>query len=53
MKVKELPGAPWDEAYVRDLLLDDGYDLVIANGFEYTRENKQRTDQARNLLNGR
>jgi hypothetical protein len=49
---KELPGAPWAEAYIVRLLLKDGFDLVIANGYEYTRETKTRTQRALDVLNG-
>jgi len=51
IKTKELPGAPWAEAYIVKLL-KDGFDLVIANGYEYTRETKIRTQRALGVLNG-
>lgn len=50
--MKVLPGAPWDEHYIAWLLQHEGHDLVIANGFEYTRAEKARTPRACAVLNG-
>ena len=51
-RIKVLPGAPWDESYILDLLVKEGYDVVLANGWEYNREEKKRTPRARAALNG-
>ena len=53
-RVKELPGAPWDEAYVLELLSRRGWDVVVANGYEYTLhpEARVRTERAQRILNG-
>jgi hypothetical protein len=50
--VKVLPGAPWDEYHILRLLECDGYDLVIANGFEYTLTSKEMTPLALQALKG-
>jgi hypothetical protein len=50
MNEKRLPGAPWDERYIVRLLTRDGYDRVMANGYEYTREDKRQTGEALRLL---
>lgn len=52
MNVKTLPGAPWDEYHILRLLERDGFDLVIANGFEYTLKSKVATDRALQALRG-
>jgi len=53
MGTKELPGAPWDESYIAKLLTSGEFDLVVANGYEYTRSARTRTGRAVLLLNGR
>lgn len=52
-RVKRLPGAPWDEAYILGLLRG-GWDAVVANGFQYTLvpEARVRTAEAARWLNG-
>lgn len=47
-RVKRLPGAPWDEAYVLGLLRSGKWDAVVANGFQYTLvpEERVRTEEA-------
>lgn len=51
-RVKVLPGAPWDDGYILELLRDDGYDIVVANGYEYTLEGRQRTMRADRAARG-
>lgn len=60
VRIKKLPGAPWNTNYIFGLLEGEffgikrePYDIVIANGFEYTLDEvPQKIDRAAAVLRG-
>ena len=58
-RIKELPGAPWDENYIYHLLTGnrlggkyEPFDVVYANGYRYTLHDKRVTSYAELVLKG-
>lgn len=53
-RVKRLPGAPWNEAWILKLLRSGKWDAVVANGWQYTLnpEARVRTEEAWKWLDG-
>lgn len=58
-RIKILPGAPWSEDYILNLLKGktscrtfEPYDIVIANGYEYTLDDCIQTERSLRILGG-